>query len=102
MEGNDQRRAIAENYIGNAIKILQAARSKHLDHTDAITVKVALAGLGIVQRSIAGAAVPDAKIAARLRQVAGEVKRCGQPHASIGHADVETAARIFQAIADGL
>jgi len=58
MAGNDQRRVDADIYICEAVKVLQAAQSKHLDHTDVTTVQAALEGLGIVQRSIAGAAVP--------------------------------------------
>ena len=99
MAGNDPRRVDADNYICEAIKVLQAAQSKHLDHTDVTTVQGALDGLGTVRRSIAGAAVPDdAKIAARLRQVATAVKSCVEPDASIAYADIETAGSIFQAM----
>lgn len=76
---------------------------KNLDHTDVEIVKTALDGLGIVQRSIAGVAVPDdAKIAVRLRQVATDVKLCVEPSAVTACADIETAAQIFQVIADGV
>jgi hypothetical protein len=103
MAGTDQRRVDADIYICEAIKVLQAAQSKHLDHTDVTTVRAALEGLGTVQRSIAGAAVPDdARIAARLRQVASAVKACVEPDASIACADIETAGAIFQAMADRL
>ena len=71
MAGNDQRRVEAAIYIGEAVRLLQTAQSKHLDHTDLTTVQAALEGLGIVRRSVVGAAVPDdARVAARLRQVA--------------------------------
>jgi hypothetical protein len=101
MVGNDQRRVDADIYIGEAIKVLRAVQSKHLDHTDVTTVRAALDALGIVQRSIAGAAVPDdARVAARLRQVATAVKSCVEPDASIATADLETAGAIFQAMAD--
>jgi hypothetical protein len=103
MAGNDQRRVEAVIYICEAVKVLQAARSKRLDHTDVTTVQVALEGLGIVRRSITGATVPDdAKVAARLRQVAAAVKSCVEPDAHIACADIETAGAIFQAMADGL
>ena len=102
MAGNDQRRIDAVIYIGEAVKALQAARSKRLDHTDVTTVQAALEGLGIVRRSIAGAPVPDdARVAARLRQVATALKSCGEPAARIAYADIETAGAIFQAMADG-
>ena len=81
---------------------MQTAQSKHLDHTDLTTVQAALAGLGIVRRSVAGAAVPDdARVAARLRQVATAVKSCVEPDARVAYADIETAGAIFQAMADG-
>jgi hypothetical protein len=103
MAGNEQRRVDADIYICEAIKVLQAVQSRHLDHTDATTVRAALEGLGTVQRSIAGAAVPDdARIAARLRQVATAVKSCVEPDASIASMDIETAGAIFQAMADRL
>jgi hypothetical protein len=101
MARNDQRRVDADIYICEAIKALQAVRSKHLGHTDVTTVRAALDGLGIVQRSIAGAAVPnDARVAARLRQVATAVKSCVEPDARIAYADIETAGALFQAMAD--
>jgi hypothetical protein len=102
MSGNDQRRVDADIYICEAIKVLQAAQSRHLDHTDVTTVQAALEGLGIVQRSIAGASVPDARVAARLRQVATGVKSCVDPDARIAYADIEAAAAIFQAMAGRL
>jgi hypothetical protein len=103
MAGNEQRRLDADIYICEAIKVLQAVQSKHLDHTDVTTVRAALDGLGTVRRSIAGAAVPDdARVAARLRQVASAVKSCVEPDASIAYADLETAGAIFQAMADQL
>ena len=101
MASNDQRRVDADIYICEAIKALQTVRSKHLAHTDVTTVRAALDGLGIVQRSIAGAAVPDARVAARLRQVATAVKSCAEPAARIAYADIEIAGAIFQAMADG-
>ena len=102
MAGNDQRRVEAVIYIGEAVRLLQTAQSKHLDHTDLTTVQAALEGLGIVRRSVAGAAVPDdARVAARLRQVASAVKSCVEPGARIAYVDIETAGAIFQAIADG-
>jgi hypothetical protein len=102
MAGNDQRRVEAVIYIGEAVRLLQTAQSKHLDHTDLTTVQAALEGLGIVRRSVAGAAVPDdARVAARLRQVATAVKSCLEPGARIAYVDIETAGAIFQAIADG-
>ena len=101
MASSDQRRVDADIYICEAIRVLQAVQSKHLDHTDVTTVRAALDGLGIVQRSIAGAAVPDdARVAARLRQVATAVKSCVEPNAKIACADIETAGEIFQAMAD--
>ena len=101
MASNDQRRVDADIYICEAIRVLQAVQSKHLDHTDVTTVRAALDGLGIVQRSIAGAAVPDdARVAARLRQVATAVKSCVEPNARIAYTDIETAGAIFQAMAD--
>jgi hypothetical protein len=101
MAGNDQRRVDASIYICEAIKVLQTAQSKHLDHTDVTTVRAALDGLGIVQRSIAGAAVPnDARVAARLRQVARSIKSCVAPDARIAYADLESAGAIFQSMAD--
>jgi len=101
MASNDQRRVDADIYICEAIRVLQAVQSKHLDHTDVTTVRAALDGLGIVQRSIAGAAVPDdARVAARLRQVATAVKSCVEPNARIAYADIETAGAIFQAMSD--
>jgi hypothetical protein len=100
---NDPRRTDADNYIRDGIATLRAALSKPLDHSDLNTVRAALDGLAVVQRSILGAAVPnDARVAARLRQVAIEVKSCVRPDASIAYADVERAAGIFQAIADRL
>jgi hypothetical protein len=100
MAGKDPRR-VANIYISAAIQVLQAAQSKHLDHTDLTTVQEALDGLGVVQRSIAGAAAPDhARVTVRLRQVAAAVKSCVEPDASIAFADIETAARIFEAMAD--
>jgi hypothetical protein len=103
MAGNEQRRVDADIYICEAVKVLQAAQSKHLDHTDVTTVRAALDGLGTVQRSIARAAVPDdARVAARLRQVATAVKSCVEPDARIAYADIETAGGIFQAMADRL
>ena len=102
MAGNDQRRVEAVIYIGEAVRRLQTAQSKHLDHTDMTTVQAALEGLGIVRRSIAGAAAPDdARVAARLRQVATTLKSCVEPAARIAYADIETAGAIFQAMADG-
>lgn len=102
MPDNDQRRVDAEIYIGEAIKVLQAVQSKRLDHTDAATVRAALAGLCIVQRSMAGAAVPDdTRVAARLRQVGTAVKSCVEPGASIAYANIERARAIFQAMAEG-
>ena len=101
MAGNEQRRVDADIYICEAIKVLQAVQSKHLDHTDVATIRAALDGLGIVQRSIAGAAVPDdARVATRLRQVATAVKSCVEPNARIAYTDIETAGAIFQAMAD--
>jgi hypothetical protein len=103
MAGNGQRRVDADIYICEAMKVLQAAQSKHLDHTDATTVQAALEGLGIVRRSIAGPVVPDdAKVVARLRQVAAAVKSCLEPGARIAYADIEAASAIFQATADRL
>ena len=103
MAGNDQRRVDADIYIGEAIKELRAVQSKHLDHSDVITVRDALDALGIVQRTIAGAAVPnDARVAARLREVGTAVKSCDEPRASIAYADIERARAIFQALADRL
>src|ERR1700692_3885336 len=70
MAGNEQRRVDADIYICEAIRVLQAVQSKHLDHSDVTTVRTALDGLRTVQRSIAGAAVPDdARVATRLGQV---------------------------------
>jgi hypothetical protein len=103
MAGNDQRRVDANIYICEAIKVLQAVQSKHLGHTDVTTVQAALEGLGTVQRSIARTAVPDdARVAARLRQVATAVKSCAEPDASIAYVDIETARQIFQSMADRL
>jgi hypothetical protein len=103
MASNDQRRVDADIYICEAIRVLQAVQSKHLDHTDVTTVRAALDGLGIVQRSIAGAAVlDDARVAARLRQVATAVKSCVEPNARIAYTDIETAGAIFQAMSDRL
>ena len=103
MPGNDQPRVDADIYISEAIKVLQAVQSKHLDHSDVTTVRAALAGLAIVQRSIAGAAVPDdARVAARLRELGTAVKSCDEPRASIAYADIERARAIFQAMADRL
>jgi hypothetical protein len=100
MPGNDPRR-VADIYISEAIKVLQAAQSKHLDHTDMTTVQEALGGLGAVQRTITGTAALDhARVAARLRQVATAVKSCVEPAANTAHADIETASGIFQAMAD--
>jgi hypothetical protein len=99
MAGNDSRR-IADIHISAAIQQLQAAQSKRLHHTDLTTVQEALEGLGIVQRSIAGAVAPHhARIAARLRQVATAVKACVEPDACIAFADIENASRLFQAMA---
>lgn len=101
MAGNDQRRVDASIYICEAIRVLQAAQSKRLDHTDMSTVRAALEGLGIVQRSIAGAAAADdARVAARLRQVARAIKSCVAPDARIACADLESASALFQAMAD--
>ena len=101
MAGNDQRRVDASIYICEAIRVLQAAQSKRLDHTDVTIVRAALEGLGIVQRSIAGAAATDdARVAARLRQVARAIKSCVAPDARIAYADLESAGAIFQAMAD--
>jgi hypothetical protein len=101
MASHDQRRVDADIYICEAIKVLQAVRSKHLDHTDVTTVREALDGLATVQRSIAGAPVPDnARVAARLREVATAVKSCVEPDARIAYADIEAAGAIFQAMAD--
>lgn len=81
--------------------MLQAAQMKYLDHTDGMTVREAIEGLGIVQRSIAGPAFPDdKKIAARLRQIATAVRSCVEPSAITAYADVAIAAQIFQEIAD--
>jgi hypothetical protein len=103
MAGNEQRRVDADIYICEAIKVLRAVKSKHLDHTDVTTVRAALDGLATVQRSIAGAAVPDnARVAARLRQVAAAVKSCVEPDARTACADIEAAAAMFQAMADRL
>ena len=89
MAGNDQQRFDASIYICEAIRVLQAAQSKRLDHTDVTTVRAALEGLGIVQRSIAGAAATDdARVAARLRQVARAIKSCVVADARIAYADV--------------
>jgi hypothetical protein len=102
MPDNDQRRFDADIYICEAIRVLQDVQSKHLDHTDVTIVRAALAGLGIVQRSIAGAAFPDAaRVAARLRQVGTAVKSCVEPGASIAYADIERARAIFQEMAAG-
>jgi len=101
MAGTEQRRVDADIYICEAIKVLQAVKSKHLDHTDVTTVRAALDGLATVQRSMVGAAVPDnARVAARLRQVATAVKSCVEPDARIAYADLEAAAAIFQAMTD--
>jgi hypothetical protein len=101
MASNEQQRVDADIYICEAIKALQAVRSKHLAHTDVATVRAALDGLGIVQRSLAGAAVPnDARVAARLRQVATALKSCAEPDARIAYVDIETAGALFQAMAD--
>ena len=101
MAGKDQRRVDAVIYICEAVRVLQAAQSKHLDHTDVTTVQAALEGLGIVQRSIAGAPVPDdARVAARLRQVATAVKSCVESDVSIASADIESAGALFQTMAD--
>jgi hypothetical protein len=103
MAGDDQRRVDADIYICEAVRILRAAQSKHLGHTDMITVRAALDGLGTVQRSIAGATVPDnARVAVRLRQVATAVKSCVEPDARVAYADIETAGGLFQAMADRL
>jgi hypothetical protein len=99
----DQRCVDADIYICEAIKVLQAVKSKHLDHTDATTVREALDGLATVRRSIAGAPVSDyARVAARLRQVATAVESCVEPDARIAYADIEAAGAIFQAMADGV
>jgi len=101
MVDKDPRR-VASIYISAAIQVLQAAQSKHLDHTDFTTAQEAIEGLGIVRRSMAGAAVPDdARVAARLRQVATAVRSCDEPAARIAYADIEAAAAIFQARAVG-
>jgi len=101
MAGNDQRRVDADIYICEAIRVLQAVQSKHLDHSDVTTVRTALDGLRTVQRSIAGAAVrDDARVAARLRQVATAVKSCVEPDVSIASADIESAGALFQTMAD--
>src|SRR5258708_12472514 len=100
MASNDQRRVDADIYICEAIKVLQAVQSKHLDHTDVTTVRAALAGLGIVQRSIAGAAVPDdARVAARLRQVGTAVRSCVDPGATIPSPDIDRPRPIFHPLA---
>ena len=97
----DQRCVDADIYICEAIKVLQAAQSKRLDHTDMTTVQEALGGLGAVQRTLTGtAALDEAKVAARLRQVASAVKSCGEPAANTAYADIEAAGGIFQAMAD--
>jgi hypothetical protein len=101
MAGNDPRRVDADIYICEAMRVLQVAQSIHLNHTDVTTVQAALEGLGALQRSITGAAVlDDASVATRLRQVATAVRSCAEPDASIAYADIETAGRIFQALAD--
>ena len=103
MEKSDRPRAAAENYIRDAIKIVQTAQAKRLGHSDMAAVKAVLVGLGIVLRSTFGISVADdAKIAERLRQVAAEMKSCLEPDLSIAHTEVAAAARIFQAMADGL
>jgi len=98
---NDPRRLQTLEYIREAIRLLEVAQSKSLDHTDATIVRAALDGLGTVLRVVAGANVPnDADLAARLRQVANAVKSCVEPDARIAYANVATAAGIFQAITD--
>lgn len=100
MADNDPRRVDADIYICEAIRVLQAAQCKHLDHTDATTVQAALEGLGSLQRSIAGAAAPeDARVVARLRQVATAVHSCVEPDASIAYAHIEIAVGKIQALA---
>ncbi|HLZ96972.1 MAG TPA: hypothetical protein VKP66_03445 [Steroidobacteraceae bacterium] len=100
MAAQDQRRVDADIYVYEAIKVLHAVKSKRLAHTDATNIRAALEGLGMVQRWTAGAAVPDdARVAARLRQVAAAVKSCIEPDARIAHANIEAAAGIFQAMA---
>ena len=97
MQGHDPRRVDANIYICEAIRVLQMAQLKHLRHTDMTTVQEALDGLGAVQRSIAGAAVTDeARVAARLRQVATAVKSCTEPAASSAYADIEAAGEFFR------
>jgi hypothetical protein len=103
MAGNDPRRVDADIYICEAMRVLQLAQSIHLNHTDVTTVQAALEGLGAVQRSIASTVVlDDARVAARLRQVATAVRSCAEPEANIAYAAIETAGRIFQAMADQL
>jgi hypothetical protein len=52
MASHDQRCVDADIYLCEAIKVLQAVKSKHLDHTDGTTVREALDGLATVRRSI--------------------------------------------------
>ena len=101
MVGNDPRRSEAAHHIEEAIKRLETARSRHLDHTDGMIVKDALEGLAVVQRSSSGAGYDPSRIAARLRQVAAKVHSCVQSDASIAYAEVMKAAGIFQAISEG-
>lgn len=100
MVGNDPR-SEATHHLEEAIELLEAVRSRHLDHTDGATVRDALQGLAVLRRSLSGTVLDGSQIATRLRQVAANVQSCAQRDASLAYSEVIKAAEIFQTLADG-
>jgi len=103
VNSKDPRLNDANIYIQEAIRMLEAAQIEHhLDHTNLSTVGAALDGLDIIQRSIGGPHRYDhLNVAARLQQVANELKSCKDPSVLSAHADIETAAELFLPVLDG-
>lgn len=91
------------DYVRAAIRVLEAAQAKRMNHTDATTVQEACDGLDIVQRVVAGEGLwKPAEVAARLRTVSLSIQKCNEPDVRIAHRDIESAAGIYQAMVNGL
>jgi hypothetical protein len=99
----DTRGLHALDYVRAAIRVLEAAQAKRMNHTDATTVQEACDGLDIVQRVVAGEGLwKPAEVAARLRTVSLSIQKCNEPDVRIAHRDIESAAGIYQAMVNGL
>jgi len=101
VNSEDPRVKDADIYIREATRMLEALlTNRKMDHSDFATVRAALEGLDIIERSIGTSKRPSGStIAARLRQVADALSMIGKSSLALACSDLKSAAALYEATA---